>query len=75
MSQVLSPRKKLLAAVHIFVSETGIPITTVGKQACGDQSVFARIENGGDVLTGTMEKIYDWMAGERAERAARESGA
>ena len=57
------------------MSDTKIPITTVGKDACGDQSVFARLNRGGDVLTETMDKIYAYMAGKRAERAARETGA
>ncbi len=75
MTSEPATRKKLLRAVQLFVSDTGIPITTVGKRSCGDQSVFARIEAGGDVLSGTVDRINAYMAGVRAEKAVREGSA
>ena len=68
MTDQSSSRSRLLDAVHIFVSETGMSENRVGRLAVGDGKLIARLRAGKDLTTGTLARIYAFMAAERARR-------
>lgn len=70
MADEMNTRNKLLADIHKFVRETGIPQTTLGKEVCGDGSLVARLRAGKDITTKNLDRLYAYMAAERAKRGA-----
>jgi hypothetical protein len=71
----MSLRDKLLADVHIFVSETGISESALGVKALSDGAVVSRIRGGKSITLRSADKIYAFMATERARRGATETQA
>jgi hypothetical protein len=65
-------KEALLAEMHAFVNRTGMKPSYFGKQACGNSEVMARLNEGGDVYTGTAERIRKFMANYETTRATNQ---
>ena len=74
-------RTQVLEAVQIFVSETGMSEDAFGRAATKDGKLVGRLKAGLDLNSKTIDRIYAFMAqerarlaGEAAEMAARLGG-
>jgi len=54
----MSTREQLLADIEAYCELTGEPESHIGTAVMGDTSLVLRIRAGGDVYTGTYDKIY-----------------
>ncbi len=68
-------RKFLCGEIKAFLADSGMPKSTFGQLAVGDKSLVARLVDGHDITTGKLDRIRIFIALQRAEHAARESGA
>ena len=59
----------LIAEIGEFIKEQGIAETTFGFRAVNDGKVLDRVR-AGNVTLNTVKRIRNYMAGERAKRAA-----
>jgi hypothetical protein len=65
-------RERLVTDVHVFVNETGISEDRFGRLAVKDGKLIARLRAGKDVTTANLDRIYAFMATERARRGGAE---
>ncbi len=54
-------REQFLKEIEAFLAASGMPKTTLGKQAMGDASFVSRLREGRDVKVGTIEHVRRWM--------------
>ena len=65
----MSLTKQFLTDVQIFVTDIGITESVLGSRSVGDSQVIARLQNGKSITLRTADRLYDYMATERARRA------
>jgi hypothetical protein len=64
-----SLRRTILEAVLTFVNETGISETSLSRGALNDGSAIARLRAGKSITLRNADRIYAFMAADRARRA------
>ena len=69
IKDIHSTREAFLAAVHDFAIETGISESQLSLAATGSTRPLYRLRNGKSITLRTADRIYVYMAAERARRA------
>lgn len=64
-----STRHTLLREIENFVNETGVAVTTLGREAVSDPSVVARLRSGRSCTIETYDRLRGYMAGKRQQLA------
>ena len=70
-----STSEQILSEIAGFLADFQIGKAEFGIKAAGDGSLVARLRRGDGINIKKLDRIRAYMAGQRAERAARETGA
>ena len=54
--------EEFISEAKRYCDAAGIKLSTLGQYAVTDNSLFARLESGGQCLPRTMTKVRDYMA-------------
>ena len=65
----MTEAQKLLTEIEAFLEETGIGPTYLGKASVNNSDLVENLRKGGDCLTGTVQKVREFMKKQRASRA------
>ena len=70
-----STRVQILGEISGFLAEFQIGKSSFGTEAAGDGNLVRRLKRGEGITIDKLDRIRGYMAGKRAEQAARETGA
>ena len=72
---MITTRAQILTEIEDFLKDTGTSTDALGKHVVQDGRLVARLRDGKDITTGTLDQIRAYMSLKRAEQAVREGGA
>lgn len=54
-------KDKLIKDLSDFHLKTGLSLTVIGRRSINDNSLWARLNNGGTITIDKLDAIYAWM--------------